>query len=128
MAEVLSPTSSVERVTELSCTVNVPRQTGIFTFRIGGFPALDDKVGETTESPEFDLCRRKWQLRIFPGGSLMAHAGHVSYYLASKSLVQTRASYKLIIVHQKGGKDEVSAVSCQSVVVVVESPPQPFWL
>ena len=94
-------------VRELSCTVNVPRQTGTFTFRIGGFPALEERVGETTESPEFDLCRRKWQLRIFPGGSLVAHTGYVSYYLASKSTVNTRASYKLSIINQHGGEDEV---------------------
>ena len=55
---------------------------------------------DTVESPEFELCNRTWQLRIFPGGSLTAHRGYLSYYLASKSTVVTRASYKLIIVRQ----------------------------
>jgi len=91
----------------VSCTASLPRQTGTFTYRICGFPALKDGVGDTTESPEFELCRRKWQLRIFPGGSLVSHSGYVSYYLASKSNKLTRASYKLIIVNQRGESDEI---------------------
>ena len=58
------------------------------------------QIGETVESPEFELCQRTWQLRIFPGGSLPAHKNFLSFYLASKSTVVTRASYKLIIVRQ----------------------------
>jgi len=92
---------------QISIAANVARSSGSFTFRIGGFPALDEAVGECTESPEFELCSRRWQLRIFPGGSLPAHQGKCSYYLASKSNVQTRASYKLVVVCQNGGKDEV---------------------
>lgn len=93
----------------ISCTANVERVSGTFTFRIGGFPALKDGIGDTVESPEFDLCSRKWQLRIFPGGSLTSHSGYISYYLASKSTVQTRASYKLIVLHQGNGRNEVFA-------------------
>ena len=93
---------------QLSCTVSVKRHTGRFTFRIGGFPALDDSLGDSIESPEFELCGRRWQLRIFPGGSLQPHVGYISYYLASKSSVQTRASYKLMIVNQiQNGEDEI---------------------
>ena len=54
----------------------------------------------SSESPEFDLCGHVWQLRIFPGGSLEAHKGHLSFYLASKSSRQARASYKLSVLCQ----------------------------
>ena len=41
-----------------------------------------------------------FRLRIFTGGSLDAHRGYLSYYLASKSSRQARASYKLIVCNQ----------------------------
>ena len=30
----------------ISCTANVERVSGTFTFRIGGFPALKDGIGK----------------------------------------------------------------------------------
>lgn len=69
-------------------------------------------VGESTESPEFELCGHLWQLRIFPGGSLDSHKGYLSFYLASKSTRSARASYKLCVCSQvPGGSDEVFASS-----------------
>ena len=73
---------------------------GAFTFRIEGYSGLSTAVGGSSESPEFDLCGHVWQLRIFPGGSLEAHKGHLSFYLASKSPRQARASYKLSVLCQ----------------------------
>ena len=82
------------------CKSSVASSTGNFIFEVDGYSALPDEVGDTVESPEFELCQRTWQLRIFPGGSLQAHKGYLSFYLASKSTVVSRASYKLIIVRQ----------------------------
>lgn len=42
----------------------------LFYAIVDGFLNLSDEVGETVESPEFMLCSRLWQLRIFPGGEL----------------------------------------------------------
>ena len=78
---------------------------------VDGFLNLPDDVGETIESPEFELCSRLWQLRIFPGGSLVAHKGFLSFYLASKSTVVSRASYKLIIKRQHGMTDETGEMT-----------------
>lgn len=90
----------------------VKKTYGAFTFRVEGYSALSTRVGESIESPEFLLCGHKWQLRIFPGGSLDIHSGSVSFYLASKSTVVTRASYKLMILSQViGGIDEYFASS-----------------
>lgn len=85
---------------EKSCFGKVETTTGKFTFTVEGWSTLSDKVGDSTESPEFDLCGKKWQLRIFPGGSLENHCGYISYYLASKSTTLIRASYKLIVRNQ----------------------------
>lgn len=73
-------------------------------------------VGDTVESPEFELCQRTWQLRIFPGGSLQAHRGYLSFYLASKSTVVTRASYKLIISRQNVNADDTGDVTLSDEV------------
>jgi len=78
----------------------VQKLVGSYTFRIDRFSGLSSNVGASTESPEFDLCGHIWQLRIFPGGSLEAHKGHLSYYLASKSSRQARASYRLSVLNQ----------------------------
>ena len=86
---------------ELSYKSSVNSLSGKFSFEVDGFLNLSDEVGETIESPEFELCTRLWQLRIFPGGSLQAHKGYLSFYLASKSIIVTRASYKLIVVRQE---------------------------
>lgn len=97
---------------EKSCAARIERLVGTFSFTLDGWNELPDKVGESTESPEFELCGKLWQLRIFPGGSLENHVGFISYYLASKSSTVTRAAYKLIIKNQKqGGADEVFASS-----------------
>jgi hypothetical protein len=87
-------------------TSRVHRTSGTFTFRIEGYGGLSTRVGESAESPEFELCGHMWQLRIFPGGSLEVHRGHLSFYLASKSTKIARASYKLSVVNQAGGSDE----------------------
>jgi len=81
-------------------TGKVQKLVGSYTFRIDRFSGLSSNVGASTESPEFDLCGHIWQLRIFPGGSLEAHKGHLSYYLASKSSRQARASYRLSVLNQ----------------------------
>lgn len=95
---------------EKSCAARMEKITGSFSFTVEGWSALPDKVGESTESPEFELCGKQWQLRIFPGGSLEAHSNFISFYLASKSTTQTRASYKLILKNQNpGGNDEIFA-------------------
>jgi hypothetical protein len=103
---------------EVICKSKVAHQTGTFTFEVEGFLALPDEVGDTVESPEFELCGRTWQLRIFPGGSLQAHKGFVSFYLASKSLVVTRASYKLIIVRQPQNSDDEQHTQHEELVRV----------
>ena len=81
----------------LSRTIN---NRGIYTWTLNGYSTMSDRIGDIVESPEFEVCSKTWQLRIFPGGSLAAHAGYVSYYLASKSSTLTRASYKLMILSQ----------------------------
>lgn len=88
---------------EKGSTYRVKRSTGIYSFRIEGFSGLSTRAGDSTESPEFDLCGHTWQLRIFPGGSLSAYKGFLSYYLASKSTRPARASYKLILCRQLPG-------------------------
>lgn len=52
----------------------VKTNKGLYSFQIEGFSGLANKIGESTESPEFELCGKDylWQLRIFPGGSLEA--------------------------------------------------------
>ena len=87
----------MEREEKMS-TGKVRKLQGSYLFRVEGFSGLATNVGTSTESPEFDLCSHVWQLRIFPGGSLEAHKGYISYYLASKSSRQARASYKLSIL------------------------------
>jgi speckle-type POZ protein len=90
----------------------VQKTFGTYKFRIEGYSGLSNRVGDSVESPEFTLCGHSWQLRIFPGGSLESHKGYVSYYLASKSTRQARASYKLMIANQiPGGEDESFASS-----------------
>lgn len=97
-------------IEEKSCAARMEKVTGTFSFTVEGWSALPDKIGESTESPEFELCGKNWQLRIFPGGSLDAHVNYVSFYLASKSTTLTRASYKLLIKNQSNGSnDEVFA-------------------
>ncbi len=94
-------------IEEKSSTSRVQKSSGTYRFRIEGFSGLSTRVGDSVESPEFQLCGFTWQLRIFPGGSLEAHKGYISYYLASKSNRMARASYKLSIVNQVvGGEDE----------------------
>lgn len=91
-------------------SARVKKLQGSFTFRIEVYSGLSTRVGDSTESPEFDLCGHVWQLRIFPGGSLEVHRGHVSFYLASKSTRSARASYKLLVLNQSPtGADEVFA-------------------
>ena len=89
---------------EKSSTARVKKTLGSYRFRVEGYSSLSTKVGESIESPEFNLCGHEWQLRIFPGGSLEAHKLFVSFYLASKSNKVARASYKLIILSQVLGK------------------------
>jgi hypothetical protein len=52
---------------EKSSVSRVRKTSGIYSFRIEGYSGLSTKVGESTESPEFELCGHLWQLRIFPG-------------------------------------------------------------
>ena len=99
-------------VEEKASVSRVKKAAGIYSFRIEGYSGLSSKVGDSTESPEFDLCGHLWQLRIFPGGSLEAHRTYVSYYLASKSTQSAKASYKLSVCSQApGGTDESFASS-----------------
>ncbi len=90
---------------EKMSTGKVRKLTGSYIFRVEGYSGLSMTVGASTESPEFDLCSHIWQLRIFPGGSLEAHKGYISYYLASKSSRQARASYRLSILCQTSNSD-----------------------
>jgi hypothetical protein len=96
---------------ERIATSKVKRQTGTFTFRVEGYGGLSTRVGESCESPEFELCGHIWQLRIFPGGSLEIHRGFLSFYLASKSTRNARASYRLTVCNQVNGVDETFASS-----------------
>ena len=88
---------------EIKSFNRVQRSQGSYSFSIEGFSGLSNRVGDSTESPEFELCGHIWQLRIFPGGSLESHKGYLSFYLASKSTKLARAAYKLIIVNQIPG-------------------------
>jgi hypothetical protein len=111
--------ASGEMDEELASMGRVQKQSGSYTFRIEGYSGLTASVGVSTESPEFRLCGHLWQLRIFPGGSLEAHKNFVSYYLASKSARQARASYKLSVMSQiNGGTDETF---CSSGVRLFEA-------
>jgi hypothetical protein len=97
---------------EKMSTSRVKKLFGSFTFRIENYSGLSTRVGDSTESPEFELCGHMWQLRIFPGGSLEVHRGHVSFYLASKSSRAARAAYKLLVINQSPvGVDETFASS-----------------
>lgn len=90
----------------------VQKKVGFYCFRIDGYSGLSTRVGDSVESPEFNLCGHTWQLRIFPGGSLDVHKGFVSFYLASKCNKVARASYKLSIINQiPGGDDETFSSS-----------------
>jgi hypothetical protein len=103
---------SMAIVEEKSSVSRVKKSAGIYSFRIEGYSGLSAKVGDSTESPEFELCQHMWQLRIFPGGSLEAHKNFVSYYLASKSSRSAKASYRLSVCSQvPGGVDESFASS-----------------
>jgi hypothetical protein len=85
----------------------VKKCSGTYSFQIDGYSGLPARVSECVESPEFQLCGHKWQLRIFPGGSLESHKGYVSFYLASKSNRIARASYRLSVLnHIPGLEDE----------------------
>lgn len=90
----------------------VQKKTGVYSFRVEGFSGLSNRVGDSIESPEFQLCGFTWQLRIFPGGSLESHRNFLSFYLASKSNTIARASYRLSMINQIiGGEDETFASS-----------------
>jgi hypothetical protein len=109
ISDPLSPNMPIEEKASVS---RVKRAAGIYSFRIEGYSGLSAKVGDSTESPEFEICGHLWQLRIFPGGSLDAHRTYVSYYLASKSMKSAKASYKLSVCTQvSGGADECFASS-----------------
>jgi hypothetical protein len=104
---------------EKSNVSRVKKILGSYQFRIEGYSGLSSRVGDCVESPEFVLCGHKWQLRIFPGGSLENHKDFASFYLASKSNKLARASYKLIVVNQViGGEDEVF---CSSGIRIFEA-------
>lgn len=97
---------------EKSDVARVKKCLGSYQFRIEGYSEVSTKVADCVESPEFLLCGHKWQLRIFPGGSLENHKGFMSFYLASKSNKIARACYKLIVSNQiVGGEDEVFSSS-----------------
>jgi hypothetical protein len=99
--------SSIEIMDECKghCS-SVQKVTGTYSFQINGYSGLTNKVGDSTESPEFLICGHVWQLRIFPNGSLEAHKGFVSYYLASKSDKQARALYVLYLINQIPGLED----------------------
>ena len=115
VADINSP--SVE---EKSSVSRVKKSHGLYSFRVEGYSGLSTRVGDSTESPEFELCGHVWQLRIFPGGSLEAHRSYLSFYLASKSSRSARASYKLSVCSQvAGGTDESFASSGVSKMFLV---------
>lgn len=97
--------SSIE---EKSCLSRVDRKFGRFSYHILDFSSLSTEIGCAVEGPDFELCGHVWQLRIFPGGSLPQHKTFVSYYLASKSTKDARASYRLAILNQIGGGENKS--------------------
>lgn len=41
---------------EKASNSRVKRATGMYSFRIEGYSGLNNRVGESTESPEFELC------------------------------------------------------------------------
>ena len=97
---------------QIASNGKVKKQMGAYTFRVEGYSGLPATIGTSTESPEFPLVGHTWQLRIFPGGSLDMHKSYVSFYLASKSNRQARASYKLSVLNQRpGGTDETFSSS-----------------
>ena len=97
---------------QIASNGKVKKQMGAYTFRVEGYSGLPTTIGTSTESPEFPLVGHTWQLRIFPGGSLDMHKSYVSFYLASKSNRQARASYKLSVLNQRpGGADETFSSS-----------------
>lgn len=94
-------------IEEKASVAKVQKCCGIYRFQVEGYLGLSTRVGDSIESPEFLLCGYTWQLRIFPGGSLDAHKGYMSFYLASKSNKVARASYQLCVINQIiGGEDE----------------------
>lgn len=94
-------------IEEKESVAKVQRSSGIFRFQVEGYSGVSTRIGDSIESPEFGLCGYTWQLRIFPGGSLEAHKGYLSFYLASKSNQVARATYKLSVINQMiGGEDE----------------------
>jgi hypothetical protein len=60
---------------EKMSTVRTKKLHGSYTFRVEIYSGLSSRVGDSTESPEFELAGHVWQLRIFPGGSLESHRG-----------------------------------------------------
>lgn len=91
---------------EKSSVARVNKKFGRFSYHIYDFSSLSTEVGYAVEGPDFELCGHMWQLRLFPGGSLIQHKGHVSLYLASKSNLDARASYRLAILSQlEGGEN-----------------------
>lgn len=110
------PLNTVEEKTSVS---KVQKKVGYYCFRIDGYSGLSTRIGDSVESPEFNLCGHTWQLRIFPGGSLDVHKGFVSFYLASKCNKTARASYRLSIINQiPGGDDETF---CSSGIRIFEA-------
>ena len=49
---------------ELASVSKVKKYYGSYKFRVEGYSALSTKVGDSVESPEFELCGYSWQLRI----------------------------------------------------------------
>jgi hypothetical protein len=109
LSDPLTPNLLIDEKISVS---RVKKAAGIYSFRVEGYSGLSAKVGDSTESHEFELCGHLWQLRVFPGGSLEAHRTNVSFYLASKSSRSAKASYKLSVCSQvSGGADECFASS-----------------
>lgn len=77
---------SVSNMEDKYSVARVQKSVGTYRFRIEGYSGLSVKVGESVESPEFQLCGHTWQLRIFPGGSLVM----LTYFLISVSYVFSR--------------------------------------
>lgn len=50
-----------------------------FVWFINAMIGLSSRVGESVESPEFFICGHQWQLRIFPGGSLVIFPKLISF-------------------------------------------------
>jgi hypothetical protein len=47
---------------EKASVSRVKKVSGLYSFRIEGYSGLSSKVGDSTESPEFDLCGHLWQV------------------------------------------------------------------